>query len=147
MSWRQQKETLLLTYKVVGRLIINKAAPMRCQLQKHPIQALRIPTSCHKMASADHLHIETKVLKVREHRATMLLLLFALGHGSSQSLVKCLEPENVINSHDRDTPKRRRKETLFTRHHSTVEPIMIAKDRKPTLQTIHTNVVNQTVNS
>ena len=39
------------------------------------------------------------------------------------------------------------KETLFTRHRSTVEPMMIAKDMKATLQAIHTLVVNQAVTS
>ena len=39
------------------------------------------------------------------------------------------------------------KETLFTRHRSTVEPMMIAKDRKTTLQAIHTMAVNQAVTS
>ena len=38
----------------------------------------------------------------------------------------------------RDPPKRRIKETLFTRHRSTVESLMIAKDWKATLQAIHT---------
>ena len=37
--------------------------------------------------------------------------------------------------------------TLFTRHHSTVEPMMIAKDKKATLQAIHTMTVNQAVTS
>ena len=39
------------------------------------------------------------------------------------------------------------KETLFTRHRSAVEPLMIAKDRKTTLQAIHTMAVNQAVTS
>ena len=39
------------------------------------------------------------------------------------------------------------KETLFTRHRSTVEPMMIAKDRKATPQAIHTIAVNQAVTS
>ena len=39
------------------------------------------------------------------------------------------------------------KETQFTRHHSTVEPMMIAKDRKATLQVIHTMAVNQAITS
>ena len=46
----------------------------------------------------------------------------------------------------RDTHKRRIKETLFTRHRSTVEPMMISKDRKVTLQAIHTKGVNQAIN-
>ena len=37
------------------------------------------------------------------------------------------------------------KETLFTRHRSNVEPMMIAKDRKATLQAIYTMAVNQVV--
>ena len=65
-----------------------------------------------------------------------------------QYLARCLEPENVNNSiTTRDPPKRRMKETLFTRHRSTVEPMMIAKDRKATLQVIHTMADNQAVTS
>ena len=39
------------------------------------------------------------------------------------------------------------KEILFTRHRSTVEPMMIAKDRKATLQAIYTMAVSQAVTS
>ena len=35
---------------------------------------------------------------------------------------------------------------LFTRHRSTVEPMMVANDRKATLLAIHTSAVNQAVN-
>ena len=38
------------------------------------------------------------------------------------------------------------KETLSTRHSSTIEPMTIAKNKKATLQAIHTNAVNHTVN-
>ena len=37
------------------------------------------------------------------------------------------------------------KETLFTRHRSAVELLIIAKNRKTTLQAIHTMAVNQAV--
>ena len=88
------------------------------------------------MSSVNHLHTEANVLKVREHSELL----------SAQYLARYLEPENVNNSiTTRDPPKRRMKETLFTRHCSTVEPMMIAKDRKATLQAIHT--VNQAVTS
>ena len=84
------------------------------------------------MSSVDHLHAEANVLEVREHSELL----------SAQYLARCLEPENVNNSiTTRDTPKRRLKETLFTRHRSTVEPMMIAKDRKSTLQAIHTKML------
>ena len=46
----------------------------------------------------------------------------------------------------RDTPKRRMKKTLFTRHRNTVEPIMVANDRKATLRAIHTRAINQAIN-
>ena len=59
---------------------------------------------------------------------------------------------NILNQrmllhHHKGTPKRMMKETLFTRHRSAVEPLMIAKDRKTTLQAIHTMAVNQAVTS
>ena len=44
--------------------------------------------------------------------------------------------------HHKGPPKRRMEETLFTRHRSTVEPMMIA-----TVQAIHTIAVNQAVTS
>ena len=90
------------------------------------------------MSSVDHLHGEANVLKVREHSELL----------STQYLARYLEPENVNNSiTTRNTSKRRVKETLFTSHRSTVEPMMIAKDRKATLQAIHTKAVNQAVTS
>ena len=85
-----------------------------------------------------HLHAEANVLKVREHSELL----------SAQYLARCREPENVNNSHQKGPPpKRRMKETLFARRCSTVEPMMIAKDRKATLQAIHTIAVNQAVTS
>ena len=136
-----------MTYNAVGRSIINYAAPVwstnlrdtnYINIQYTQNEALRISTGCHKMSSVDHLHVETDVPKVREHAELL----------SAQYLTRCLEPENVKNSiTKRDTPKRRMKETLFTRHRSTVKPMMIAKARKATLQVIHTNAINKTVNS
>ena len=67
-SWGQQKETLLMTYKAVGRSIINYAAPVWStnlrdtnyrNIQYTQNEALRISTGCHKMSSVDHLHAET----------------------------------------------------------------------------------------
>ena len=78
------------------------------------------------------------MLKVKEHSELL----------SAQYLAKCLEPENVnFSITTREPPKRMMKETLFTRHRSAVEPLMIAKDRKTTLQVIHTMAVNQAVTS
>ena len=119
-SWGQQKETLLMTYKAVGRSIINYAAPVWStnirdtnyrSIQYTQNEALRIATGCHKMSSVDHLHVEAKMLKVREHSELLTR--------------KCLPLH-----HHRETPKRRMKETLFTRHRNTVEPMMLADNRK-----------------
>ena len=140
------KFRLLMTYKAVGRSTINYTAPVWStnlrdtnyrNIQYTQNEALRISTGCQKMSSVDHLHTEANVLKVNSE-----LL-------SAQYLARCLEPENVNNFiTTRDpTPKRLMKETLFTRHRSTVEPMMIAKYRKATLQEIHTMAVNQAVAS
>ena len=100
--------------------------PTRPKLQN---DALRIATGCHKMSSVYHLHVEAKMMKVREHSV------------SAQYLARCLEPGNVCHSiTTRETPKR-----LFTRHHNTVEPMMLANNRKATLQAIHSDVVNKAI--
>ena len=134
-----------MTYKVVGRSIINYAAPVWSTKQRDTNyrniqytqnEALRIATGCHKMSSVDHLHVKAKMLKVRENSELL----------SAQYLARCLEPGSVCHSiTTRETPKRRMKETLFTRHRNTVEPIMLANDRKATLQAIHSNAVNMAV--
>ena len=75
-SWGQQKETLLMTYKAVGRSIVNYAAPVWStnlrntnyrNIQYTKYEALRISTGCHKMTSVDHLHAEANMLKVKAH--------------------------------------------------------------------------------
>ena len=65
-----------MTYKAVGRLIINYAVSV-CStnlrdtnyrnIQYTQNEALWIATGCHKMTSVDHLHAEAKMLKVRGH--------------------------------------------------------------------------------
>ena len=88
-SWGQQKEPLLMTYKMVGRSIINYAAPVWSpnphntnyrKIQCTQNEALRIATGCHKMSSIDHLHTEADMLKVREHSELL----------SAQYLARCL---------------------------------------------------------
>ena len=80
--------------------------------------------------------LTTYMQKVREHSELLC----------AQYLARCLEPGNVCHSiTTRDTPKRRMKETLFTRYCNTVEPMMLADNRKATLQAIHTDAVNKAV--
>ena len=76
MRTTKQKETLLMTYKPMGRSIINYATPVwspnlrdtnNRSIHYAQNEALRITTGCHKMSSIDHLHTEATILKVREH--------------------------------------------------------------------------------
>ena len=111
-SWGQQLETLLMTYKAVGRSIINYAEPVWSpnlhdtnyrEIQYTQNKALRIATGCHKMSSIDNLHTEAEMLKVREHSELL----------SAQYLARCLEPGNVCHPiTTRAIPERQMKETL-----------------------------------
>ena len=70
-------------------------------------------------------------------------------HAESKGTLRAtVRAENVnFSIPTREPPKRMMKDTLFTRHRSGVELLMIAKDRKTTLQAIHTMAVNQAVTS
>ena len=134
-----------MTYKSeeVGGSIINYASPgwstnirgtnyINIMYTQH--ESLRIAILCHKMSAVDHLHIEAKVLKVRDHSELL----------AAHYLAICLEPGNVSNSiTTKDSRKIWMKEALFTRHRRTVEQMMIEKDRKTTLRTIETSTVNR----
>ena len=134
-----------MTYKAVGRSIINYAAPVWSpnlqdtnyrKIQYTQNEALRIATGCHKMSSIDHLHTVAEMLKVREHSELL----------SAQYLARCLEPGNVCHPiTTRAIPERQMKETLYTRHRNTVEPMMVNNDRKSTLKALHTAAVVKAV--
>ena len=106
-----------MTYKSIGRSIINYSAPVWSinlrdtnyrNIRYTQNDALKIATGCLKMFSVDHLHVEAKILKVREHSELL----------SAQYLARCLKPENVCHSIT-TTLKRRMKEALFIRHPNT----------------------------
>ena len=68
-AWGQQKETLLMTYKAVGRSIINYAEHVwspnlnnadYTKIKYTQNEALRITTGCHKMSSIDLLNTEAE---------------------------------------------------------------------------------------
>ena len=70
------KETIIATYKAVGRSLLNYAAPIWTSflsdtqwraLQTTQNNVLRIATGCVKMTSIDHLHQESCMLIVRKH--------------------------------------------------------------------------------
>ena len=141
-NWGQQKETLLLTYKALGRSISNNVAHVWSthasdtslkKIQRKQNEAPRIITGSDKMSSIDQLHSETKMLLVEDH----LILL------SAQYLVHCLDTENVCHHITTiDHPPREMKETLFTRHNQTVLPLL-ANTKKESLEAVHTSLSTQ----
>ena len=145
-NWGQQKETLLLTYKALGRSIANYAAPVWStnasdtslgKIQRTQNEALRIITGPHKMSSIDHLHSETTMLHVDDHPNLP----------SAQYLVQCLDTENGCHHITKmELPPREMKETIFTRHYQTVLPLL-ANNRKDTLQALHTSFVNTAIDN
>ena len=75
-TWGQDKDTLIFTYKAIGRSVLEYGAPIWSpvikdnnwkKLQTTQNQALRIATGKVKMSNQDHLHQETKVLPVKEY--------------------------------------------------------------------------------
>ena len=112
-NWGQQKKTLLLTYKALGRTISNYAATVwgtkasdtsMEKIQHTQNEALMIITCSHKMSSIDHLHSETKRILVEDHLSLL----------SAQYLVHCLDTDNVCHHiPTMDHPPREMKDTLF----------------------------------
>ena len=93
------------------------------------------------MSSIDHLHCEAQMLKVTEHSDLL----------SAQYLVKYLDHENVChNITTLDPPPHMMKHTLYSKHHTTIAPLL-ADTTKESLNAVHTAAVSksrrkQTVN-
>ena len=145
-TWGQQKETILMTNKAIGRSVANYGAPVWStnvsvtsigKIQIAQNEALRIATGSHKMSSIDHLHNETEMLTVKQHSDLL----------SAQYLVQCLDPDHVChNITTMDVPPSQMKHTLHTRHYPTVQPLLAAT-KKETLQAVHTEAVTRAINS
>ena len=112
-SWGQEKETLLLTYNVLGKYIASYAVPVWSsnasdssfkKIQTAQNAAARTATVTHKMASIDHLHQESLTLKVRDH-SDML---------SAQYLVNCLEEDHVYHGITTQEPRPMKETPLQT---------------------------------
>ena len=75
-NWGKSKETLVNTYKAIGRSVMNYAAPVWTpslsktnweELETAQTAALRTATGCVKMAPTSHLYQENHMLPVKEH--------------------------------------------------------------------------------
>ena len=82
--------------------------------------ALRTATGAHKMASIDHLDQEYLTLRVKDHSDMF----------SAQYPVNCLEEDHISHGIKIQEP-RPMKETLHSRHHSTVLLAWLKQDGKP----------------
>ena len=106
-DWGCAKETLQVTYKAIGRSVLNYGAPIWTpslsktnwqHLQVQQNSALRTITGCVKMTSIEHLHNEVQMLPVREH-SEMLSRQFLVGsyqkHRADHYTTKQNGPRNI----------------------------------------------------
>ncbi|XP_054088079.1 uncharacterized protein LOC128922244 [Zeugodacus cucurbitae] len=86
-TWGKDKETLLATYKAIGRPVVNYAAPVwspgcsdtqQKKLQACQNTALRTATGCLLMSPMTHLNSEAIMLPIKEHNE-LLTKQFLLG--------------------------------------------------------------------
>ena len=127
-SWGQHNDTLLLTCHAFGKSIASYAAPVWStnasdssfkKMTAHNA-ALRTATGAHKMAIIEHLHQDFLTLKI-------------------------VEEDHVCNGITTQEPRPRpMKETLRSRHHSTVLPRLGASN-KESLQNTHTRTVDSAI--
>jgi hypothetical protein len=147
-KWGLAKETLATTFKVIGRTIINYAAPVWtpnlsathwAKLQRAQNAALRTVTGCHRITSPAHLHAETKMLPVREHSELL----------AKQFLAQCMEedhPNHAIVS--RPNPARRMKHTLMTKYGEQVAELYdLWPCLKSTMGELHTISVREALDN
>ena len=140
-SWGQDKETYLMAYNALGKFIANYVAPVwntnasDSSFKKiHTAQnaALRTATGAHKMASIDHLHQESLMLRVNDYSDVL----------SAQYLVNCLEEDHVSHGITIQEPRPRpMKETLHPRHHPTVLP-RLGSNWMESHHNLHTHAVD-----
>ena len=150
-DWGKEKEVLTNTYKALGQSQLNYCAPVWTpqlsntswrHLQTAQNSALRIATGCHLMSDIDHLHNETKIMKVRPH-CEMLSKQFLLS-------TQLQDHPNPVNLND-PPPPRQMKQTLASKFGEEIKdlttPNMPDKVYKAKLKHIHTTSVRNMLNS
>jgi hypothetical protein len=146
-TWGRDRETLLLTYSAIGRSVAEYAAPIwapvACDaawdsLQVAQNEALRIATGCHKKAGIDHLHQESKMLRVRNH-STLL---------AKQYTLACYQPHHPGHRHTtQPDPPRQMKGDLMS-NRAAVEPltaggVVDTRQYRAGLRRLHTEAVHE----
>ena len=152
-SFGQSKESLLTTYKAIGRSLCDYAAPVWSpstsasswrKLQAAQNGALRVALGCHRAASEDHLHCEAEMLKVQEHCSLLsrqyLAACFENGHPCAELRLGHTGPLRTDNS---TFP------SLLLTLHRWVEARLVwdpgghGLDRRGSLKRIHTEYVGE----
>ena len=150
-SWGQNKETIINTYKAISRSVINYAALVWTpilkpshfdRLRRAQHAALRTATSCHRIASFDHLHQETKALPVKIHNRLLC----------DQYLASCLSaahPCHYLTVYRQ--PPRLMKNNIQTFSHRHVYQVRnalpIDATSKHLTKALHAAVVKEALNS
>ena len=143
-SWGKEKEVIINTYKATGQSLLNYCCPIWTpslsktswqKLQVAQNNALRIATGCHRMSNIDHLHDETKVMKVQPH-CEMISKQFLLATQKSDHPNK--------TDLNKPPPPRQMKQTLtskFGKEIKTLSRNLTEDNYKPKIKTIHTKSV------
>ena len=150
-NWGKEKEVMVTTYKAISQSVLNYCCPVWTPslsetswkgLQTAQNAALRVATGCHLMTDVDHLHHETKVMKVKPH-CEMLSQQFLL---STQSI----NHPNKVNL-SAPPPPRQMKNTLSSTFGEKVKqisyPDMPTDIYKKKLKNVHTSCVRDQINS
>ena len=119
----------------------NSSETLINRLQVIQNSALHIATGCVRMTPIDHLHAETKVLKVDEHLKMLC----------SQYLTTCLQPDHAsLSMVNADSGPRRKKATLQRSFVNEVSDLLVdgcVEDFKEARKTIHTKAVREALAS
>ena len=149
-TWGQDQETLVITYKSIGRSVLEYAAPIWSpiisetswnKLKVVQNSALRAATGCFLAADPEHLHQETHVLPIKAH-ANMV---------TQQYLAACHLPDHPGGKHLDRPPGRNLKKTMLN-HNPVVDPLFYMPETsnliyKEAIKSIHTKAVGDTINS
>ena len=110
-NWGQQRETLVMTYKALGRSMRNYAAPVGRthvsesnigKIQRAHNEALGVITGSHKMSNIDHLHRETEMVQAEDHMNLLFCALSGTWSGYRERLSPYHQEGSTTKRNERD---------------------------------------------